>query len=83
MKASKSKSRIEKLLQNLTGTTEHSYHSNLKTPNVYDKSYLENQLDEEPMPVIPQHQNIDDNPESRKFSKFGIQESQLKFGIKK
>lgn len=83
MNASKSKSRIEKLLQNLTGTTEHSYHSNLKTPNFYDKSYLENEFDEQPIPVIPQHQNIVDNPESRKISKFGIKESQLNYGIKK
>ena len=64
VKAGESKSRIEKLLQNLTGTTEQNYHSKMKTPNVYEKSYLDNKYDEPPMPSIPTHIKIVDNPDS-------------------
>ena len=60
MEASKPKTRIDRLLENLMGTTEQNYSSGApKTPNVYDRSYLDNHH-EDPMPVIPNAQKYND-----------------------
>lgn len=57
MEASKPKSKIERLIENLTGTTEHTYHSRVKSPNfAKDKSYLSDKDQSSPMPVLPRHQ---------------------------
>ncbi len=60
LEPSKPKTRIERLLENLTGTTENNYHSNIKSANIYDRSYLESGANlEAPMPVLPKT-HVDD-----------------------
>merc|ERR1712110_571014 len=55
------KSKFRKLVEKMTGTTDNNYHSRLRTPNVYDRSYLNNDFnDDAPMPVIPQVQRHED-----------------------
>lgn len=54
----KTKSKIEKLLQSLTGTTESAYHTNLKTPNMYDREYLTRSAT--PDPTLPRETSYDE-----------------------
>ena len=60
VEAGKPKGRIERLLESLTGTTDHGYHSRIKSAQLYDKSMLENPSGVQPMPVLPKTNSIED-----------------------
>lgn len=63
------KTKMERLLEKMLGTTDQNYSSGApKTPNVYDRSYLDGYGDE-PLPVVPNAQNYDNSDFSKNFEK--------------